>query len=90
MIKIVETPTEKGSRSVGRRLYTTMSDPEGTSASPDGDEEQDAGELEVPIRALAPEADLEEQRPSQISANPALQCLEEVTALFCHHISRMS
>uniref|UniRef100_A0AAR2K0U3 Cilia- and flagella-associated protein 58 central coiled coil domain-containing protein n=1 Tax=Pygocentrus nattereri TaxID=42514 RepID=A0AAR2K0U3_PYGNA len=58
-----------------------MSDPEGTSASPDGDEEQDAGELEVPIRALAPEADLEEQCPSQISANPALQCLEELFSM---------
>ncbi|KAL6473628.1 hypothetical protein MHYP_G00171890 [Metynnis hypsauchen] len=58
-----------------------MSDPEGTSASPDGDEEQDVGELEVPIRALAPEADLQEQRPSQISANPALQCLEELFSM---------
>ncbi|KAI4897827.1 hypothetical protein NFI96_007261 [Prochilodus magdalenae] len=58
-------------------LITIMSEPEGTGASPAGDKEQNASEPEVPICALAPEANLQEERSSQISANPALQCLEE-------------
>ncbi|XP_066523179.1 coiled-coil domain-containing protein 146 [Hoplias malabaricus] len=59
-----------------------MSQAEGSSASaPGGDEEQGVCETEEPICALAPEADLQEERPSHISASPALQCLEELFSM---------
>ncbi|XP_072528641.1 coiled-coil domain-containing protein 146 [Salminus brasiliensis] len=59
-----------------------MGEPEGSSASPAGsDEELGACEPELPIRALAPVADLREEPPSHISASPDLQWLEELFAM---------
>ncbi|XP_076862579.1 coiled-coil domain-containing protein 146 [Brachyhypopomus gauderio] len=55
-----------------------MSEPEGGSTPASGHEER---ELEEPIRALAPETDSQEERPSPISVSPALQCLEELFSL---------
>ncbi|XP_030628995.1 coiled-coil domain-containing protein 146 [Chanos chanos] len=46
------------------------------------DEEEEAwGTVEEPISALAPETCLQEELPSQVSAHPALQCLDEMFSL---------
>uniref|UniRef100_A0A3B1ILD9 Coiled-coil domain containing 146 n=1 Tax=Astyanax mexicanus TaxID=7994 RepID=A0A3B1ILD9_ASTMX len=58
-------------------LRGIMRRPEGGSAG----EDEGASEPEVPIQALAPEADLQEEPQSNISANPDLQYIEELLSL---------
>jgi len=58
-----------------------MSHTEGRSSTPP-EEEDEEDEGFSPISAIAPEADSNHEQPAVLSSNPALQCLEEVKALF--------